>query len=77
MLINILIFSPPCYHLPLEYAKLVSEFSRLRRTEDGDSNVIWIHKPVAQSQGRGIFLFRVSVFNGKIISISKILVSGP
>ncbi|KAL0892348.1 hypothetical protein ABMA27_015486 [Loxostege sticticalis] len=51
-------FSPPCYHLPLEYAKLVSEFSRLRRTEDGDSNVIWIHKPVAQSQGRGIFLFR-------------------
>ncbi|KAM3962857.1 putative tubulin polyglutamylase TTLL2 [Aphomia sociella] len=52
-------FSPPCYHLPLEYAKLVSEFSRLRRSEDDTgSNVVWIHKPVAQSQGRGIFLFR-------------------
>ncbi|KAL4708427.1 hypothetical protein ACJJTC_019663 [Scirpophaga incertulas] len=50
--------SPPCYHLPLEYAKLVSECSRLRRSDEGDSNVIWIHKPVAQSQGRGIFLFR-------------------
>ncbi|CAH2075153.1 unnamed protein product, partial [Iphiclides podalirius] len=52
-------FSPPCFHLPLEYAKLVSECSRLRRAEDGSgSNVVWIHKPVAQSQGRGIFLFR-------------------
>ncbi|CAH0407653.1 unnamed protein product [Chilo suppressalis] len=51
-------FSPPSYHLPLEYAKLVSECSRLRRNEEGDSDVIWIHKPVAQSQGRGIFLFR-------------------
>ncbi|KPJ11287.1 putative tubulin polyglutamylase TTLL2 [Papilio machaon] len=50
---------PPCFHLPLEYAKLVSECSRLRRAEDGSgSNVVWIHKPVAQSQGRGIFLFR-------------------
>ncbi|XP_068630789.1 probable tubulin polyglutamylase TTLL2 [Battus philenor] len=52
-------FSPPCFHLPLEYAKLVSECSRLRRAEEGStSNVVWIHKPVAQSQGRGIFLFR-------------------
>ncbi|XP_013141505.1 PREDICTED: probable tubulin polyglutamylase TTLL2 [Papilio polytes] len=52
-------FSPPCFHLPLEYAKLVSECSRLRHAEDGSgSNVVWIHKPVAQSQGRGIFLFR-------------------
>ncbi|XP_072940753.1 probable tubulin polyglutamylase TTLL2 isoform X2 [Epargyreus clarus] len=51
-------FSPPCFHLPLEYAKFVSECSRLRRSEDGSSNVVWIHKPVAQSQGRGIFLFR-------------------
>ncbi|CAG4937157.1 unnamed protein product [Colias eurytheme] len=50
-------FSPPCFHLPLEYAKLVSECSRLRRSEDGN-NAVWIHKPVAQSQGRGIFLFR-------------------
>ncbi|KAJ0180011.1 hypothetical protein K1T71_004602 [Dendrolimus kikuchii] len=52
-------FSPPCYHLPLEYAKLVSECSRLRRDESvTGSSVVWIHKPVAQSQGRGIFLFR-------------------
>ncbi|XP_039749058.1 probable tubulin polyglutamylase TTLL2 [Pararge aegeria] len=52
-------FSPPCFHLPLEYAKLVSECSRLRRGDDAaSSSVVWIHKPVAQSQGRGIFLFR-------------------
>ncbi|XP_041976001.1 probable tubulin polyglutamylase TTLL2 isoform X2 [Aricia agestis] len=48
-------FSPPCFHLPLEYAKLVSECSRLQH--DG-GRAVWIHKPVAQSQGRGIFLFR-------------------
>ncbi|XP_026485705.2 probable tubulin polyglutamylase TTLL2 [Vanessa tameamea] len=52
-------FSPPCFHLPLEYAKLVSECSRLRRSDDTTGpSVVWIHKPVAQSQGRGIFLFR-------------------
>ncbi|CAH2107544.1 unnamed protein product [Euphydryas editha] len=52
-------FSPPCFHLPLEYAKLVSECSRLRHTDEASSSsVVWIHKPVAQSQGRGIFLFR-------------------
>ncbi|CAH0727715.1 unnamed protein product, partial [Brenthis ino] len=50
--------SPPCFHLPLEYAKLVSECSRLRRDDATGANVVWIHKPVAQSQGRGIFLFR-------------------
>ncbi|XP_061710387.1 probable tubulin polyglutamylase TTLL2 isoform X2 [Cydia pomonella] len=49
-------FSPPCFHLPLEYAKLVAECSRLRHEQDGSA--VWIHKPVAQSQGRGIFLFR-------------------
>ncbi|CAH2266912.1 jg8818 [Pararge aegeria aegeria] len=54
-------FSPPCFHLPLEYAKLVSECSRLRRGDDAaSSSVVWIHKPVAQSQGRGIFLFRAA-----------------
>ncbi|CAG9115462.1 unnamed protein product [Plutella xylostella] len=52
--------SPPSYHLPLEYAKLVSECARLRRGEEAPG-VVWIHKPVAQSQGRGIFLFRVHI----------------
>lgn len=50
-------FSPPVYNLPLEFNKLVAECSRNRLTglEDDD---VWICKPVGQSQGRGIYLFR-------------------
>ncbi|PSN44091.1 hypothetical protein C0J52_11918 [Blattella germanica] len=48
-------FCPPGYNLPLEYTKLVAEFSRQGKNE-GDS--VWICKPVGQSQGRGIFLFK-------------------
>lgn len=64
MMVFVFAHSPPSYHLPLEYAKLVSECSRMRRVaeETASSSVVWIHKPVGQSQGRGIFLFRVSWF---------------
>ncbi|XP_072766102.1 probable tubulin polyglutamylase TTLL2 [Anoplolepis gracilipes] len=46
-------FSPAGYNLPSEYTKLAEECSRYEK----DYN-IWICKPVGQSQGKGIFLFR-------------------
>ncbi|XP_057667585.1 probable tubulin polyglutamylase TTLL2 isoform X1 [Diorhabda carinulata] len=56
-------FSPHGYNLPLEYTKLAAECSRARSHSKDDvkyfeDKPIWICKPVAQSQGRGIFLFR-------------------
>nr|CAI5847521.1 unnamed protein product [Callosobruchus analis] len=56
-------FSPHGYNLPLEYTKLAAECSRGRPGSGKDDKYfedkpIWICKPVAQSQGRGIFLFR-------------------
>lgn len=59
-----IIFSPDGYNLPLEYTKLAAEYNRSKR-EYLDEYIIedrpvWICKPVAQSQGRGIFLFRVN-----------------
>ena len=50
--------SPPGYNLPLEYTKLVADCSRHDDDED-DNQKVWICKPVSQSQGRGIFLFKV------------------
>ncbi|XP_043467488.1 probable tubulin polyglutamylase TTLL2 [Leptopilina heterotoma] len=46
-------FSPIGYNLPSEYTRLASKCSLLETDER-----IWIYKPVGQSQGKGIFLFR-------------------
>ncbi|XP_011872996.1 PREDICTED: probable tubulin polyglutamylase TTLL2 isoform X1 [Vollenhovia emeryi] len=46
-------FSPAGYNLPSEYTKLAEECSRCEKDDK-----VWICKPVGQSQGRGIFLFR-------------------
>ncbi|KAJ8981724.1 hypothetical protein NQ317_003789 [Molorchus minor] len=57
-------FSPHGFNLPLEYTKLAAECSRGRSQSERDEHKffedkpVWICKPVAQSQGRGIFLFR-------------------
>ncbi|XP_015121898.1 probable tubulin polyglutamylase TTLL2 [Diachasma alloeum] len=45
--------SPPGYNLPSEYTKLAADCSRCEKDDR-----VWICKPVGQSQGRGIFLFR-------------------
>ncbi|XP_001600453.1 probable tubulin polyglutamylase TTLL2 isoform X1 [Nasonia vitripennis] len=50
---NVYDFSPLGYNLPSEYTRLAADCSRLEKDER-----IWICKPVGQSQGRGIFLFR-------------------
>jgi hypothetical protein len=50
-------FSPEGYNLPLEYTKLAAEFSQGKKNR----NTVWICKPIGQSQGRGIFLFKVSL----------------
>lgn len=59
-------FSPNGFNLPLEYTKLAAECSKGRPLSAKDEcegifeeKPVWICKPVAQSQGRGIFLFRV------------------
>ncbi|KAK1127045.1 hypothetical protein K0M31_004655 [Melipona bicolor] len=45
-------FSPVGYNLPSEYTKLAEECNRCEHDR------VWICKPVGQSQGKGIFLFR-------------------
>ncbi|XP_058804939.1 probable tubulin polyglutamylase TTLL2 [Phymastichus coffea] len=50
---NVYDFSPPGYNLPSEYTRLAADCSRLEKDER-----TWICKPVGQSQGKGIFLFR-------------------
>ncbi|KAF4527699.1 hypothetical protein B566_EDAN016366 [Ephemera danica] len=63
-------FSPPCYHLPLEYTKLLAECSRGRGAAElgqEQEDLVWICKPVGQSQGRGIFLFRRYITNPLLI----------
>ncbi|XP_054263575.1 probable tubulin polyglutamylase TTLL2 isoform X1 [Macrosteles quadrilineatus] len=53
-------FSPEAYNLPLEYTKLVAECSRQNQGESqGQGHAdVWICKPVGQSQGRGISIFK-------------------
>ncbi|EZA59113.1 probable tubulin polyglutamylase TTLL2 isoform X2 [Ooceraea biroi] len=46
-------FSPTGYNLPSEYTKLAEECNRCEKNDK-----VWICKPVGQSQGKGIFLFR-------------------
>ena len=47
-------FSPLGYNLPSEYTRIAADCSRSEKDDR-----IWICKPVGQSQGKGIFLFRV------------------
>lgn len=44
-------FFPTTYELPSEYHIFVEEFKK-------NPGIIWIMKPAAKSQGKGIFLFR-------------------
>lgn len=57
--------SPLGYNLPLEYTKLVADCSR---NSDEENPKVWICKPVGQSQGRGIFLFKVNHIFGYSIN---------
>ena len=43
-------FYPTTYNLPGDYSLFVEEFKKTMGT-------VWIMKPIAKSQGKGIFLF--------------------
>ncbi|KAL1139054.1 hypothetical protein AAG570_009115, partial [Ranatra chinensis] len=49
-------FSPDAFILPLDYCKLVSRCNNNRF--DIENQEVWICKPVGQSRGRGITIFR-------------------
>lgn len=57
-------FSPLGYNLPSEYTRLAADCSRCEKDDR-----IWICKPVGQSQGKGIFLFRVKIGLYNIVNL--------
>ena len=57
-------FVPATFNLPNEYAIFVQEFLR-------NSNAMWIMKPTARSQGKGIFLIN------KLSQVKKWSLAGP
>lgn len=73
-----ILFSPSGYNLPLEYTKLAAECSRnisvMKKGYEIDNhhNPIWICKPAARSQGKGIFLFKVRIRFLRAILLEKL-----
>ena len=45
-------FFPTTYNLPGDYSLFVEEFKKYAQ-----AGTVWIMKPIAKSQGKGIFLF--------------------
>ncbi|XP_010867012.2 probable tubulin polyglutamylase TTLL2 [Esox lucius] len=50
-------FSPNAFILPNDYPRFLAEYTKLS-LKNGDRSGYWICKPVDQSRGRGIFVFK-------------------
>ncbi|KAJ8009051.1 hypothetical protein DPEC_G00084820 [Dallia pectoralis] len=62
-------FSPDAFILPNDYPRFLAEYTKLRLKNSGRSGY-WICKPVDQSRGRGIFIFKDIkdlVYNSSVI----------